>query len=381
MTHQDIERRKLHRFGEQGRKGGAVPEGREVGAVPDGPLSLSGRSWWSVLKRTVREFQEDKVTDWAAALTYYAVLSMFPALLAAVSLLGLFGRAAIQPLIDNLGAIAPGPAREILGSVLQALQGSPRAAGITTAIGIGVALWSASGYVGAFMRAANVMYEMPEGRPIWKTLPLRVGITAVLVVLTAAGAVAVVFTGGLADQAGKVLGIGDTALTVWSVAKWPVLVVAVAVVLALLYWAAPNVEHPGFRWVTPGSMLAVLLWIVASFAFGFYVANFSSYSKTYAALAGVIVFLVWLWITNIAVLLGVEFDAELARGRAIAAGRPADAEPYVAPRDTRKMDDADTARMGDADPSKAGDADTARADGDAEIGPRGEGGGPSGGGR
>ena len=293
--------------------------------VPSGPFQLSSGSWWGVLKRTFKEFQQDNVSDWAAALTYYAVLSMFPALLAAVSLLGLFGSSATQPLIDNLGALAPGPARQILGNVLQTLQGSQRAAGITTFIGIAVALWSASGYVGAFMRASNIMYEMPEGRPIWKTLPLRLGITTVLVILMAVGAVAVVFTGGLADQAGKLLGIGDTALTVFSIAKWPILGIIVAGVLSLLYWAAPNVNQPGFRWVTPGSSLAVVLWIVASVVFGFYVAHFASYSKTYAALAGVIVFLVWLWITNLAVLLGVEFDAELARGRAIAAGAPPEA--------------------------------------------------------
>ncbi|WP_433247640.1 YihY/virulence factor BrkB family protein [Streptosporangium sp. CA-135522] len=292
-----------------------------------------------MLKRTAKEFQEDDLTDWAAALTYYAVLSIFPALLAVISVLGLFGQSATQSLIDNLGAVAPGPARQTLNSVLQALQSSQRAAGIAAIMGIAIALWSASGYVGAFMRAANVMYEMPEGRPIWKTLPLRLAITAVLVILMAIGSVSVVFTGGLAEQAGKVLGIGETGLTIWGIVKWPILVIIVALVLALLYWAAPNVEHPGFRWITPGSMLAVVLWIVASAAFGFYVANFGSYSKTYAALAGVIVFLIWLWITNIAVLLGVEFDAELARERAIEAGRPADEEPYVEPRDTRNFDD------------------------------------------
>ncbi|MGW4638535.1 YihY/virulence factor BrkB family protein [Sphaerisporangium sp. NPDC004334] len=370
MTYHDIQRRDLQRSG-------------DAETAPEGPLQLSGRSWWGVLKRTVKEFQQDKVTDWAAALTYYAVLSLFPALLAAVSLLGLFGRPAIQPLIDNLGAVAPGPARDILGQVLTALQGSPRAAGVTTAIGIAVALWSASGYVGAFMRAANVMYEMPEGRPIWKTLPLRVGITAVLVVLMAAGAVAVVFTGGLADQAGKVLGVGDTGLAVWSIAKWPVLVVAVMGVLALLYWVAPNVAQPGFRWVTPGSVLAVVLWILASLVFGFYVANFSSYSKTYAALAGVIVFLVWLWITNIAVLLGVEFDAELARGRAIASGHPADREPYVEPRDTRKMDAEEQAGMpGEigAEPREARPGSEAESQGPGQGERRPEGGRPEAGG-
>ncbi|WP_084957656.1 YihY/virulence factor BrkB family protein [Thermoactinospora rubra] len=316
------------------------PDGRlaDRRRPPEGPTDLAKPSWIGVLKRTVKEFQDDKLTDWAAALTYYGVLSLFPALLAAISLLGFFGPVATQPLLDNVGALAPGPARSILSQVLQGLQGQPRAASIATVIGLAVAIWSASGYVGAFIRAGNIVYEMEEGRPIWKTLPLRVAITTVLVILMAAGTVAVVFTGQLADQAGRVLGIGQVALTVWGIAKWPALVVIVTLILALLYWAAPNVRQPGFRWVTPGSMLAVALWVLASAAFGFYVANFGSYSKTYAAMAGVIVFLVWLWITNIAVLLGVEFDAELARGRAIEAGHPPEREPYVEPRDTRKME-------------------------------------------
>ncbi|MEV4242651.1 YihY/virulence factor BrkB family protein [Streptosporangium canum] len=334
MAHHDIERP----AGDTPPAGG--PDlGPESETAPGSPAELPKRSWWGVLKRTVKEFQEDNLTDWAAALTYYAVLSIFPALLAVISVLGLFGQSATQSLVDNLGALAPGPARQTIDTVLQALQSSQRAAGIAAIMGIAVALWSASSYVGAFMRAANVMYEMPEGRPVWKTLPLRLGITAVLVILMAIGSVAVVFTGGLAEQAGKVLGIGETGLAIWGVAKWPILVIIVALVLALLYWAAPNVQHPGFRWITPGSMIAVVLWIAASAAFGFYVANFGSYSKTYAALAGVIVFLIWLWITNIAVLLGVEFDAELARERAIEAGLPADEEPYAEPRDTRKFDD------------------------------------------
>ncbi|MFI7152227.1 YihY/virulence factor BrkB family protein [Nonomuraea sp. NPDC050022] len=319
--------------------------------VVEGPAELSKRSWWGVLKRTVKEFRDDKVTDWAAALTYYAVLSIFPALLAVVSLLGVFGQSATQPLVDNLSAMAPGPARQIIDTALQALQESPRAASLATVVGLAIALWSASGYVGAFMRASNVMYEMPEGRPVWKTLPLRLAITTVLVVLMAAGAVAVVFTGGLADQAGRLLGIGQTALTVWGIAKWPILVLVVTLVLALLYWAAPNVVQPGFRWITPGSVLAVTVWIVASAVFGFYVANFATYSKTYAALAGVVVFLIWLWITNIAVLLGVEFDAELARERAIEAGQSPGREPYVEPRDTTKIDDPDIDRTRDEDSS------------------------------
>lgn len=309
--------------------------------MAEGPTELPERSWRDVLKRTVKEFGDDNLTDWAAALTYYAVLSIFPALLVVVSLLGVFGQSATQPLVDNLGAMAPGPARQIIDTVLQSLQNGRSAAGFATVMSVAIALWSASGYVGAFIRASNVVYEMPEGRPVWKTLPLRLAITTVLVLLMAVGAVAVVFTGGLADQAGRFLGIGQTALTVWGIAKWPILVVVVTLVLALLYWAAPNVVHPGFRWITPGSLLAVTVWVIASAVFGFYVAHFASYSKTYAALAGVIVFLVWLWITNIAVLLGVEFDAELARERAIEAGQSPEREPYVEPRDTRKMDRPD----------------------------------------
>ncbi len=312
--------------------------------MPEGPGELPKRSWLGVAKRTAKEFVQDDLTDRAAALTYYAVLSIFPALLAAISLLGLFGRSATQPLVDNLGALAPGPARETIDGVLRGLQGSPRAAGVATFIGIAVALWSASGYVGAFMRVATEIYEVPEGRPIWKTLPLRLGITAVLVVFMAVGAVTVVFTGTLAEQAGRLLGLGQTTITVWNIAKWPVLAVVLALVLALLYWVAPNVEQPGFRWVTPGSVLAVALWIVASAAFAFYVGHFGSYSKTYAALAGVVIMLIWLWISNIAVLLGLEFDAELARARAIAGGAPPDQEPYVEPRDEPKADEPEASR-------------------------------------
>jgi membrane protein len=305
--------------------------------APERPTELGRRSWLGVLKRTVREFQEDQLTDRAAALTYYGVLSIFPALLALVSVLGLLGQGSIQPLIDNLGSFAPGPARDVLTTVLKNLQNSQRTAGLFAIVGIAVALWSASGYVAAFMRVSNVVYEMPEGRPIWIKLPVRVAVTAVLLVLLAISAFAVVLTGGLAQRVGRIFGLGSTVTTIWDIAKWPALIVIVSLMLALLYWAAPNVRHPGFRWITPGSILAVIVWIIASAAFAFYVANFSSYNKTYGALAGVVIFLVWLWISNIAVLLGVELDAELQRGRAIEAGHPPDKEPYVEPRSTRKF--------------------------------------------
>jgi membrane protein len=310
--------------------------------APEGPTDLKGRSWVGVLKRSVREFKEDNLTDWAAALTYYGILAIFPALLVLVSVLGLIGESATQPLIDNLGEVAPGPAQEIFTSAIENLQGSQGAAGVFFIVGLAGALWSASGYVAAFMRASNSIYDIEEGRPIWKTLPTRVVLTLVLLILLAISAVAVTLTGGLAREVGGVIGLGDTAITVWSIAKWPVLLLVVSFMFGLLYWAAPNVKHPKFRWVTPGGVLAVIGWVIASLGFAFYVANFGSYNKTYGALAGPIVFLVWLWISNIMVLLGAEVNAELERGRAIETGHPEHEEPFVEPRDTRKMSDAKT---------------------------------------
>src|SRR5215207_3768622 len=281
-----------------------------------GPTDLSRRSWLGVLKRTTGEFREDNLTDWAAALTYYAVLAIFPALIVLVSVLGLIGESATQPLIDNLGKVAPGPAKEIFTSAIENIQGSKGAAGVFFVIGLLGALWSASGYIAAFMRASNAIYDIEEGRPLWKTLPLRVGLTVLLMVLTAV-----------------------SAIDVWNIAKWPVLLLFVSFMFAVLYWAAPNVKQAGFRWITPGGLLAVIGWVIASVAFAFYVSNFGSYNKTYGALAGPIVFLVWLWISNIVILLGAEFNAELERGRAIEGGmRPEDTEPFVEPRDTRKIE-------------------------------------------
>src|SRR5918995_2918023 len=306
--------------------------------APEGPGDLNKRSWLAVLKRSAREFKEDNLTDWAAALTYYGVLSIFPALIVLVSILGLVGESATQPLIDNLGTVAPGPAKEIFTSAIENLQGDQGAAGVLFAVGLLGALWSASGYVAAFMRASNAIYDMEEGRPIWKTLPVRVGLTVLLMVLTAISAVAVTLSGGLAEEAGNVIGVGSTAVDIWNFAKWPVLLLFVSFMFAVLYWAAPNVKQPGFRWITPGGVLAVIGWVIASLAFAFYVSNFGSYNKTYGALAGPIVFLVWLWISNIMILLGAELNAELERGRAIEAGmRSEEEEPYVEPRDTRKM--------------------------------------------
>jgi membrane protein len=302
--------------------------------APAAPKDLEVRSWGGALKRTVREFRADNLTDWAAALTYYGVLSIFPALLVLVSILGLIGTSATQPLIDNLSTVAPGPAKDILTSALEGIGESQGSAGLLLVVGIATALWSASGYVGAFIRASNSIYEVDEGRPFWKLRPLQIVITTLMILLLAASALAVVFTGPVAEQLGNLVGVGGAALTAWDIAKWPVLILVVSFMFAILYYAAPNVKQPGFRWITPGGVLAVIVWIIASAAFALYVANFSSYNKTYGTLGGVIAFLVWLWISNLAVLLGAEFNAELERGRELQGGdRRAEKRLQLEPRD------------------------------------------------
>ncbi|MFC7616357.1 YihY/virulence factor BrkB family protein [Actinokineospora soli] len=225
------------------------------------------------------------------------------------------------------------------------MQNSAGLAGPLAIIGLATAIWTASGYLGAFMRASNSIYEMPEGRPVWKTIPLRIGLTVGAVVLLAVSVLGIVATGAVAERVGSALGIGSTGVLIWEIAKWPVIVALVSLTFAMLYWAAPNVRQPGFRWITPGGVLAVLIWLLASAAFGLYVANFGSYNKTYGSLGGVIGFLVWLWISNIAVLLGAEVDAELARERAVRDGHPEDQEPFLPPRDTRSLDEDERAEI------------------------------------
>ncbi|MEV5595123.1 YihY/virulence factor BrkB family protein [Streptomyces sp. NPDC052496] len=303
------------------------------------PTALIAHSWWDVLRRTAKEFVDDELADRAAALTYYGVLSLFPALLVLVSMLGVIGKSATDAVLGTLEAITPDAAQQILRGAVRQLQNGPGTGSVLAVVGLLAALWSASSYIAAFIRTANAVYDLPEGRPAWKTLPLRLGVTVVLMVLLSASAVIVVFTGSLARQAGRSLGVGDTGLAVWSVAKWPVLLLLVVLMITILYRATPNVRDQGLRWLTPGSFLAVLVWLAASAGFALYVANFGSYNKTYGTLAGVIIFLIWVWLSNLAVLLGLEFDAELARQRAITDGHPARDESYVEPRDTRKWPD------------------------------------------
>jgi membrane protein len=282
----------------------------------------------------------DKLAVWAAALTYFGILSIFPALLAMVSVLGLIGSSVTDSLLENLEEVAPGPAQEILTNAIRNLQGASGASGIAFVIGLATAIWASSGYVSGFMDASNAVYDVEEGRGLTKKLPLRVGLTIVLMILAALIAFSVTFTGGLARELGDVLGLGATAVDVWGLAKWPALLLLVSLLFAVLYWGAPNVKLP-FRFISPGSVLAVVGWVIASLAFAFYVGNFGSYNKTYGALAGPIVFLLWLWISNICVLLGLELNAELERSRKLETGEVADEEEqFVDVRDDEKIDDS-----------------------------------------
>jgi membrane protein len=303
---------------------------------PASPTDLKKPSWMYIFRKSVREFSADQCTDLAAALTYYTILSLFPALLAMVSLLGIFGQddKSTAAMLDLLQRLAPGQAAQVLQQPIQQLAAS-NTAGLTLAIGIVGALWSASGYVGAFGRAMNRIYEVDEGRPFWKLRPIMLLVTLAAVVLAALMLVMLVVSGPIAAAVGGFIGLGDVAVTVWNIAKWPVLVLAAVVAIALLYYATPNVKQPKFRWISMGAVIALLVLAITTAGFGFYVANFSNYNKTYGAIGGVIVLLLWLWLANLSLLFGAEFDAETERGRELQAGIKAEETLQLPPRDTR----------------------------------------------
>jgi membrane protein len=293
----------------------------------------------ATLKRTFTEFSEDNMTDWAAALTYYGLLSLFPALIALVSIVGLFGdpQSTTKTLTDIVAQLGPGTAADTFAKPIQSITSHRSAAGILFVVGLAAALWSASGYVGAFMRAANIIYETPEGRPFYKLRPLQILVTLAMVLLLAAVLIGLVLTGPVVSAVAGPLGIGSTAQTIWSIAKWPIMFLFVVIIFGVLYHAAPNVKLPGFKWVSPGAIFAIVVWIVVSALFAFYVANFGSYDKTYGTLGGVVVLLVWMWITNCALLLGMELNAERERSRELAAGVPrAEREIQLEPRNEPK---------------------------------------------
>ena len=307
-------------------------------AKPDSLGDIRKPSWGYVLRRTLREFLDDECTDLAAALTYYAILSLFPALIALASILSLVGQGQnTQTIIDMAGEFVPKDSMDRLQPILESIT-KVEGAGLGLVLGLLVALWTASNYVNAFSRAMNRMYEVPEGRPIWKLRPVMYLLTLAMLILVAAAAVILVVSGPVAETIGGLIGLGDQALTVWGIAKWPVLLLIVVITIALLYYVTPNVKMPKMRWISPGALIAIVVAALAALALGFYVAGFGSYGDTYGALAGVIIFLLLLWILNLALLFGAEFDAELERGRELQAGIPAEESVQLPPRDTKASD-------------------------------------------
>ena len=314
------------------------PEGPRSDYAPQG--TDPGTGWWPTIKRTAKEFQEDNLTDWAASLTYYGLLSLFPALIAMVSLIGIFGdpRSTTQSLTEIISEIGPASAAETFEGPIKSITENSGTAGIALIVGLLVSLWSASGYTGAFMRASNIIYETPEGRPFWKLRPLQLLVTLAMIVLVTLLAVSLVLTGPVVEAVAGPLGIGSTAVDVWNIAKWPVMALVFLLMLAVLYYASPNVKLRGFKWVTMGSLVAIVVWIVASALFALYVANFSSYDKTYGTLGGLIALLVWFWISNLAILFGHQLNAERERSLELEEGRPrAEREIQLEPRDEPKQ--------------------------------------------
>ena len=313
----------------------------EESAAVDGPSELSGASKKAVVRRAAKEFRYDNLTTLAAALTYYAVLSVVPGLIVLISVVGLLGHNVASRVTSHVESLVPGSSAAFVHSLISQAQHHKGGAGITAIVGLVIALWSASSYVNAFRQASNIIYGVGEGRPIWKTIPLRLGVTVAAVVVLVVSAAIVVVSGPVANQVGSAVGAGRVAVVAWDVAKWPVLFILVSTLLAVLFWASPNAKQGGIRWITPGGIIATLLWLAVSALFALYVTNFSSYEKTYGSLAGVVIFLVWLWLTNVALLLGAEVNAEFEHARAIADGLPEDVRPFAEPRDTRKLDERD----------------------------------------
>lgn len=304
---------------------------------PKGDTARTGL--WPTLRRTLTEFQEDNLSDWAAALTYYGLLSLFPALIAMVSLIGIFGdpQTTTAKLTEIITEIGPESGAETFEGPIKSIVENQSAAGFAFVFGLAVALWSASGYVGAFIRASNIIYETPEGRPFWKLRPLQIAVTLAMIVMMVLLAVGLVLTGPVVEAVANPIGLSGTAVEVWNIAKWPAMAAIFILMVDVLFYASPNVKLRGFKWVTPGALVAIVVWAAASALFAFYVANFGSYDKTYGTLAGLVVLLLWFWITNLAILFGHQLNAERERSAEIDEGLPrAEKEIQLEPRDEPK---------------------------------------------
>jgi membrane protein len=327
----DAERAERERSG----NGGDGPvEQRGQDYVPKGVERKTGL--WPTLKRTALEFQEDNLTDWAATLTYYGLLALFPALIVLVSIVGLVGdpESTTNTLTDIVTKVGPESAATTFAGPISQVTESRSTAGFALIVSTLVALWSASGYLGAFIRASNVIYETREGRPFWKLRPLQLLLTLVVVLLLVVMALGVVLTGPIVSDVAEPIGVSDTAVSIWNYAKWLLIAVLFVLMIGLIYHASPNVRQRGFKWISPGAVVALVVWLLASAGFGIYVSQFGSYNKVYGSLAGVVIILIWMWLTNLAILFGHELNAERERDVQLEEGVPdAEREIQLEPRD------------------------------------------------
>jgi membrane protein len=328
------------REGESSVKAQTAPDPNDP-RKPENPTDLKKPTALHAVKNAAAEFKRDQATDLAAALTYYSVLSIFPALLALMSLLGVVGEgeATAEAVLDLMRQAGQDNAADTLAEPIRSMTEAP-GAGLALAFGLGLALFAASNYVNAFGRAMNRVYQVDEGRPIWKLRPQMLGITIVLLAIAVLVMLGILLSGEVAATVGSVVGLADQTVQVWNIAKWPVILFLVVLAVAILYYATPNIQQPKFRWISVGSFVAILVWIIASLGFGFYVSNFGNYERTYGSMAGIIVFLLWLWLTNLALLFGAEIDAEVERSRQLQAGIEAEETLQLPPRDTRNSDKA-----------------------------------------
>jgi membrane protein len=279
-------------------------------------MRLTRRARLRAFGRATAELFGDKLTDRAAAMTYYGILAIFPGLLVLVAAFSLLGTPAARSVVDGVRSLSFGPTQQVLAEGISAIPTfNRRDLGIIALVSLAIAFYSSTGYVGAFIRATYDMYDGAEPRPVWRMIPIRFMVTVLTGSFLALSALVVVFTGWFATELGSLVGLAPNRVRVLTVVRWPVLVVAFGLLLALLYWTAPHSRRVGFRWITSGTILATTVWVIVSACFAFYVTNFDSYNRIYGALGGVVVFLVWTWLTNVAVLFGAEFDAELSRER------------------------------------------------------------------
>lgn len=273
------------------------------------------------------------MTNLAAALTYRSILALFPGLIALVALLGVLGQypQTFNAVLKIIGGFAPQSTVQSISSPVRQIITNKGGSGALLGFGLAGAVWAASGYVGTFSWAANVLWEARRGRSWYRQWPFNFAVTVVALVLITFLLVALVLTGPVASSVGRQLGVGSTGIQIWNIGKWPVMVVVVISMISGLYYVAPNVRPPSWRWLTPGAMLAVITFAITSALFGLYVAHFSSFNKTYGTLGAIITFLVWAWLTNIAALLGIELDSEIERERQLSANQPGAAEQIQLP--------------------------------------------------